>query len=420
MLGKLSTSSFSTTLPGGLLQAMLADTRTKVLNNPQVRASDGQKVTLKIGNRIPYATGSFQTNTASALVSTQFNYADVGVNVDMTPQIHSADEVTLHVEVTISSVQQYVSIGSISQPVIGQQSNIADIRLREGEVNILGGLSQTSDAFSSNGIPGLTSIPLLGHILFGNDHTDKSRSELIIALIPHIVRTPDYSAENMRGIYAGTDQVVKLSYAPRTAEPVSSAALSPAAAPVVTVTPALGAMAVQAPGSPAAPNLANPDRPVLLRAQTNAAPLNPAPPAVGGTVHISFLPPAVQAAAGAKVTVTVQADNAANLSGVSPLRIKYDAAQLRLEDIAAGDLFSRGGVTAAFVKDIRADLGEATIAITRPPDSAGVSGAGAIAVLTFTALGNGSSPVNIVELGLKDTRAEPVAATAATLGVRIQ
>src|SRR5208283_3096835 len=152
---------------------------------------------------------------------------------------------------------------------IGQQSNIADIRLREGEVNILGGLSQTSDAFSSSGIPGLTSIPLLGHILFGNDHTDRSRSELVIALIPHIVRTPDYSAENMRGILAGTDQVVKLSYAPRTAEPVPSAATSPSAAPVVTVTPALGAMAVQAPASPAVPNLANPDRPVLLRVQPN-------------------------------------------------------------------------------------------------------------------------------------------------------
>jgi general secretion pathway protein D len=422
-LGKLSTSAFSTTLPGGLLQAMIADTRTKVLNNPQVRASDGQKVTLKIGNRIPYATGSFQTNTASALVSTQFNYADVGVNVDMTPQIHSADEVTLHVEVTISSVQQYVLIGGISQPVIGQQSNIADIRLREGEVNILGGLSQTSDAFSSNGIPGLVDIPVLGRILFGNDHTDKSRSELIIALVPHIVRTPDYSAENMRGIYAGTDQVVKINYAPRTAEPASSSAITPG----VAVVPALSSLNVQAPA--AAP--VNPDRPVLLRAQpvssalppasSAAAPVpsNPAP-SDGGPVHISFLPAAVQATAGSKVTVAVQADNAANLSAVSPLRIKYDTALLRLEDMVPGDLFSRGGVDAAAVKDIRNDTGEGTITITRPPNAAGVSGKGAIAVLTFTALGNGSSPITIIELGLKDLRAEPVAATAVTLGVRIQ
>ena len=141
---------------------MLSDSRTKVLNNPQVRASDGQKVTLKIGSRIPYATGSFQTNTAAALVSTQFNYADVGVNVDMTPQVHSTDEVTLHIEVTVSSVQQYINIGGIQQPIIQQSANVADIRLREGEVNILGGLSQSQDTNLVNGIPGLVNIPVLG------------------------------------------------------------------------------------------------------------------------------------------------------------------------------------------------------------------------------------------------------------------
>ncbi len=220
-LGHLSTSDFSTTLPGGLLQAMLSDSRTKVLNKPQVRASDGQKVTLKIGSRIPYATGSFGSTLGgvgagvSPLVSTQFNYADVGVNVDMTPQVHSTDEVTLHIEVTVSSVQQYINIGGISQPIIQQSANVADIRLREGEVNILGGLSQSQDTNLVNGIPGLVNIPVLGHTLFGSDHTDKIRAELMIALVPHIVRTPDYTAENLRGIYAGTDQVVKINYAPK-------------------------------------------------------------------------------------------------------------------------------------------------------------------------------------------------------------
>jgi general secretion pathway protein D len=217
-LAHLSTNQFTAALPGGLLEAMLADTNTRVLNKPQVRASDGQKVTLKIGSRIPYATGSFQTNTAAALVSTQFNYADVGVSIDMTPQIHSSDEVTLHIEVTVSSVQSYVSIGSISQPVIGQQANIADLRLREGEVNILGGLNQTQDTANVNGIPGLVNIPVLGRFLFGSDYKDNLKSDLLIALIPHIVRTPDYTIENMRGIYAGTDQVVKINYAPKAAE----------------------------------------------------------------------------------------------------------------------------------------------------------------------------------------------------------
>src|SRR5579863_5128018 len=238
-IAHLSTSDFSATLPGGLLEAMLSDSRTKVLNNPQVRASDGQKVTLKIGSRIPYATGSFGSTVGgvgagiSPLVSTQFNYADVGVNIDMTPQVHSTEEVTLHIEVTVSSVQQYINIGGISQPIIQQSANVADIRLREGEVNILGGLSQTQDTSLVNGIPGLVNIPVLGRTLFGSDHTDKIKAELMIALVPHIVRTPDYSAENLRGIYAGTDQVVKINYAPKDEESMGSILQPAGTAPTV-------------------------------------------------------------------------------------------------------------------------------------------------------------------------------------------
>ena len=122
----------------------------------------------------------------SPLVSTQFNYADVGVNVEMTPQVRSNSEVTLHIEVEVSSVAQYVSIGGISQPVIGRNKNTADIRLREGEVNILGGLSSKQDSKSVNGIPGLVNMPVLGSTLFGSQHTDKESGELMIALVPHL------------------------------------------------------------------------------------------------------------------------------------------------------------------------------------------------------------------------------------------
>ena len=384
---------------------MLSDNRTKVLNNPQVRASDGQKVTLKIGNRIPYATGSFQTNTASALVSTQFNYADVGVNVDLTPQVHSSDEVTLHVEVTVSSVQQYIDIGGISQPVIGQRSNIADIRLREGEVNILGGLSQTQDSSTVNGLPGLVNIPILGKLLFGSEEKTQLRGDLMIALIPHIVRTPDYTAENLRGIYAGTDQVVKINYSPRQGESSPLAPAAPAAAPQP---PAQGAVNIQpqtpvvtAPGNPAAVPLA-------------ATPANNAPAA-----RISLVPSTAQVAPGGTVTVRVQLDGAANLASASPLRIKYDPELLRLDNIAPGDLLSQGGVEPTAVKDIRNDSGDGSITMTRPATAAGVSGSGTLAILTFTAAAAGDATVSITDPNLKDKQGAPLAASSATLGVQI-
>lgn len=423
-LAHLSTGDFSTTLPGGLLQAMLSDSRTKVLNQPQVRASDGQKVTLKIGSRIPYATGSFGSTLGgvgagvSPLVSTQFNYADVGVNIDMTPQVHSTEEVTLHIEVTVSSVQQYINIGGISQPIIQQSANVADIRLREGEVNILGGLSQSQDTNLVNGIPGLVNIPVLGHTLFGSDHTDKIRAELMIALVPHIVRTPAYTAENLRGIYAGTDQVVKINYAPKDEE-MSGSILQPAgAAPVVAQTPAAppnSGLAIM-PGTvrvaPPAPAKTTPTPTAAIAPQTS--------PGGGPGARVSFSPSTVQAAGGATVKVNVQVENGAAMSSLAPLRIKYDPALLRLEDIAPGDIFSRGGGGATSTKDIQNDTGEASITIQRLPGAPPVSGPGTLAVLTFTAIGSGQAPVTIEEVALKDSQSQPVAASTATLGVQIQ
>ena len=127
----------------------------------------------------------------------------------------------------------------------------------------------------------------------------------------------------------------------------------------------------------------------------------------------------------ATLTVRVQLDNASNISAVSPLRIKYDPELLRLEDIVPGDWLSRGGVAAppvnlTSVKDIRNDSGEASITITRPANSPGVSGSGTLAILTFTATGNGESPVTITELGLKDLQSAAVTATTGSLGVQIR
>jgi len=93
---------------------------------------------------------------------------------------------------------------------------------------------------------------------------------------------------------------------------------------------------------------------------------------------------------------------------------------LRLEDIAPGDLFSRGGGGASSTKDIRNDAGEATINIVRLPGAPGVSGTGALAVLTFTAIGSGEAPVTIEELALKDSQSKDIAASILPMGVKIQ
>src|SRR6202522_699663 len=238
-LGHLGTSDFSTSLPGATLQAVMSDSRTKIQESPEVRVSDGQKVTLKIGEKYPYATGSFQpgvgTVGVSPLVSTQFQFVDVGVNVELTPHVHGDDEVTLHVSIDISDVASTLNLGGLSQPVIAQKKNEAEIRLKAGEEILMWGCMSDQDTSIIGGIPGLVNIPILGKYLFGNVSKDKQKEQLMIALIPHIVRKPDITGLDMRGVAAGSDTEVKLNYAPRVQEPAAPAqTATPAPAPSAT------------------------------------------------------------------------------------------------------------------------------------------------------------------------------------------
>ena len=100
-----------------MLQAVLSDSGTRVLQSPEIRSVDNQKATLKIGEKEPIASGSFQPGIGGVginpLVNTQFTFIDVGVNVDLTPKVHDNGEVSMHVEVEISSVVGNVNLGGI-------------------------------------------------------------------------------------------------------------------------------------------------------------------------------------------------------------------------------------------------------------------------------------------------------------------
>ena len=176
-LATLNATDFQVTIPQMTASALMSDTDTKVIQSPQIRALDGQKATLKIGDRVPVATGSFQPGIGGVginpLVNTQFQYLDVGVNIDITPRVHAGREISLKMSMDVSDVDSYVSIGGISQPVIGQRKIENEIRLRDGEVSLLGGMMEDSKTKALSGIPRLSSIPILKY-LFAQDTSDHS------------------------------------------------------------------------------------------------------------------------------------------------------------------------------------------------------------------------------------------------------
>ena len=185
-------------VPSAVANAVLNDTRTHILQNPQVRVTDGQTAKLSIGQRVPYATGSFlpslggttTSGTTGLLASTQFQFQDVGVKLELTPHLLANGEVAIHASIEISSLGANVTIAGVSEPTFGQRKIEHDIRLKEGEVSVLGGLIQTSIINTVGGVPFLGDVPFLRY-LFSTEHAERQETEVLVMLTPRVVRLPE-------------------------------------------------------------------------------------------------------------------------------------------------------------------------------------------------------------------------------------
>src|ERR1700686_757624 len=249
-LRHLNATDYVVTLPSLTANAILSDTNTRIIQNPEVRSVDGQTAKLRIGDRIPIATGSFQAGVGvgstggagfvNPLVNTEFTYLDVGVNVDITPRVHPNREVSLKIKVEVSSVTGTSNIGGIQQPIISQRKIEHDIRLKEGEASVLGGLIQRTDTKSLTGWPGAAHVPLLRY-LFSEDSKNFEDDEILIILTPRIVRMPDWTRANLRPLFSGTETNVQVKRehevrAPN-AQPAGLAQEAPANSGVAPTTP---------------------------------------------------------------------------------------------------------------------------------------------------------------------------------------
>ncbi len=396
-LRHLNATDYAVTLPSLTANAVLSDTNTKIIQNPEVRSVDGQTAKLRIGDRIPIATGSFSSGLGIAagaagginpLVNTQFTYLDVGVNIDLTPRVHPNRDVSLKLKVEVSAHTSDVSIGGITQPVISQRVIEHDIRLKEGEVSILGGLVQRSESKTIEGWPGLARLPLLRY-LFSHDKTDHQEDEVLIVLTPRIVRIPEWTKANLRTMYSGSETNVQVKRESETRAPMQPPASNqnmgagtPAPSPGST-TPAAGA------------------------AQGTATP------------KIRFEPQSLSLKAGQTATIGVVVENVNDLFSI-PLLLQYNPAVISIEEVQHGGFLSGGTQEIAIVQQVFKDKGQAIISATRQPNTAGVNGSGTLIGIVVKGLTPGSSNLSIVQVNAKDSQQKliPLITSEATLQVQ--
>lgn len=227
----LGAGDISISLPGASFTALATDSATKVLQRPEVRVMDSERASLRIGDRIPIATGSFQSGLTQG-VNTQFTYIDVGVNIDITPYIHANNEVTLKTSLEVSSVTGEQTIDGVTEPTIGQRRIDHQVRLADGEVNLIGGILEDSETHSLSGYPGIVNLPILKY-LFGQGNKQHAKTEIVFAIIPHIVRSTEVTDENLKTVDLGSETSVTYRHADNSAPGAplpSPAAPAPAAA----------------------------------------------------------------------------------------------------------------------------------------------------------------------------------------------
>jgi general secretion pathway protein D len=219
----LTGNDFALVVPSVAANAVLNDTRTHILQNPQVRVTDGQTAKLKIGESVPIATGSFLPSLGSSsaaggvglLASTQFQYKDVGVNLELTPHLLADGEVAIHASIEISSLGASLTVAGVSEPTFGQRKIEHDIRLKESEVSVLGGLIQTTITHTVTGVPFLGDIPYLRYF-FSTEHTERQESEVLVMLTPRVVRLPEpYSGARSSAALTGDPQPAGFQPTPR-------------------------------------------------------------------------------------------------------------------------------------------------------------------------------------------------------------
>ncbi len=251
------------------MQALLNDANTRILQRPQVRATDGGKASFLVGSSIPYVSGSLSSvvNTGSVpYATTQFQQVNVGTQIEFQPHVNGSEEISMHIKVELSNVLQRISIAGVDQPVIGKQTDEADIRMKDGEVSMLGGLSDKEDSSTISGLPGVSNLPILGYI-FGTKAKTNTDNQILIAMIPHIVRTADNTNTSDVGVFAGTERVIRVDRRPETSA-------TPGVAPAMTVPPPAAASGTVVPppaGTTASPLSPSPAVPVPPPATNNPA-----------------------------------------------------------------------------------------------------------------------------------------------------
>jgi general secretion pathway protein D len=187
------------------LSARKQDGRTNVLANPRIRVKSKEKAKIHIGDKVPVIT---TTAGATGFVSESINYLDVGLKLEVEPQVHLEDEVGIKIGLEVSNVarETKTSSGTVAYQV-GTRNASTTLRLKDGETQVLAGLINDEDRRNAAGTPGISDLPVLGRLFTNKDET-MNKTEVVLLITPRVIRNIERPGIRLEEFNSGTEAEV--------------------------------------------------------------------------------------------------------------------------------------------------------------------------------------------------------------------
>jgi general secretion pathway protein D len=426
LLSSLNQADWVLKIPSTIfVQFLQNDSTVRLLASPRLRAAEGKKAELKIGQDVPipqttYSLGVAGGTSAGYLPATSFTYKTVGVNLSLTPRVAASGDVTLEMAAEFSLIGDDRNVGSetnkVLVPTFFTRNVTGVLRLRDGETGLIGGLLSSREAASFAGALGINDIPIIGKLFGSRSHTNEEQ-EVIMSITPRIVRAPKVTEEDLVALSVGTQEVPRVQGArpplfgepeAETPAPPTGGAAGPAPAtkpaPAPAAPPAPAGPAPATPSAPGAPALAPTPPPGASAEGAAVSAEGPAPSAAETRpLTVLFSPPEVALRVGQTGGLALVLVGAKDVQSVE-LSLAWDPALAEATDVAAGSLLGLDGSPVSAERAL--ENGRARVRFSR---ATGATGSGAVVALTLKGLraGSGSIVVDSLTVGHGGTSERP-------------
>ncbi len=386
-LHRIKSGNIFLTLPSLIVNLIKQDSDAQTLANPRVRVMTNKQAKFLIGEKIPVQTSTTQSTTVGQVTS-QFEYKDVGIKLNIEPTVHLNNTVTLKLGMEVSSLEDAISFGGGQQAYkFGTRNTDTVINLRDGESVIIGGLIKDEDRKSTIKVPFLGDLPLLGK-LFSSTSDATIKTDILMSITPNIVRNMELPDKDVQNFWSGTEEaydtkplfVVQPGKSSRTSDkPIDKIAL-------------LDSLAQREPGKGGEGK--------------SAAGLSPSP---SGTALIEIKPAEGSAPVGQEARFELSATVVKNLFGAI-VTLGYDPKLVEFKSASEGLFLKSDGQQTSFLFSNNVKAGTVDIYMTRIGDVGGVEGAGALCTVVFQGKSAGSSDIALRNVKLTNAGREQIKA----------